>query len=192
MYGREARLPVDIVYGTQSLVSSTVDTYAQKSCRLLEESFNRVRDHLSAGHHQSKKTYMTNVSMVILIKLEILSGYWILSLDKDKSRKFHHPWKGPYQIVKKISDCDYHIKSVINQSEQIVHFNRLKPCKPGTRFYQSPAEDNQSDSLPSVNPMTIPRVVGDSLELVDCEMTNPRGTTRARQPPACFNDFISH
>ena len=35
MYGREARLPVDIVYGTQSLASSTVDTYAQKSGRIL-------------------------------------------------------------------------------------------------------------------------------------------------------------
>ena len=81
-----------------------------------------------------------------------------------------------------------------NQGEQIVHFNRLKPCKPGTRFHQSISaeEDNQSDSPSSVDPTSIHRVVGDTLELVECEMTNPRGTTRAIRPPACFNDFISH
>ena len=77
MYGREARLPVDIVCGTQSLASSTVDTYAQKSCKLLEESLIEC-ENIYWLDIKSKSTYMTNVCMVILIKLEILSGYWIL------------------------------------------------------------------------------------------------------------------
>ena len=147
-YGREARLPVDIVYGTQSLASSTVDTYAQKSCKLLEESFNRVREHLLAGHQKQKHIYDKRIHGD---PYKVGDTVWLLDtvVDKDKSRKFHHPWKGPYQIVKKISDCDYHIKSVTNQGEQIVHFNRLKPCKPGTRFHQSISaeEDNQSLSI---------------------------------------------
>ena len=107
MYGREARLPVDIVYGTQSLASSTVDTYSQKSCKLLEESFNRVREHLSVGHQKQKHIYDKHIHGD---PYKVGDTVWLLDtvVDKDKSRKFHHPWKGPYQIVKKISDCDYH------------------------------------------------------------------------------------
>ena len=95
----------------------------------------------------------------------------------------------PTRLLRRyVSDCDYHIKSVTNQDEQIVHFNRLKPCKSGTCFHQnSPAEeDNQSDSPLSVDPMSIPRVVGDTLELVDCGMTNPHGITGAIRPAARF------
>ena len=42
MYSKEVLLPVHIVYGTQPSVPSTVDTYFQICCKLLEESFDRV------------------------------------------------------------------------------------------------------------------------------------------------------
>ena len=44
MYGREPRLPIDIVYGTQSQSSTTVDQFVQKSHTLMEQAYSRVRE----------------------------------------------------------------------------------------------------------------------------------------------------
>ena len=49
MYGREPRLPIDIVYGTQRQ-SSSPENFVQKSQKLMEEAYHRVRKNLSTGH----------------------------------------------------------------------------------------------------------------------------------------------
>ena len=197
MYGREARLPVDMVYGTQPPVLSTVDNYAQKSRKLLEESFDRVRVHLAVGHQKQKQIYDRQVHGDPYKEGD---NVWLLDtvIQKGQSRKFHHPWKGPYQIVQKISDCDYHIKSLTDQQcEQIVHFNRLKLCKPGTRFHQNlPADNHDQSQIPvspnSANPTAASKVVGNNLELVDSDITSPLRPSRITRPPSRFGDFVSH
>ena len=41
------------------------------------------------------------------------------------TRKFRKPWKGPYQITKKISDLNYELVDQGNK-KSVVHVNRLK------------------------------------------------------------------
>ena len=122
---------------------------------------------------------------------------WLIDtvVDKDQSRKFHHPWKGSYQIVKKVFDCDYHIKSSDGQCKQIVHFNRLKLCTPGTQFYQHLLADHQSQSQISpktAQPMALPRTVRDDLELLDGDDTCTHRPLKTLHPPSRFDDFLSH
>ena len=39
------------------------------------------------------------------------------------------PWKGPYTVMKKISDVTYRVQNLQRwKDRQDVHFNRLKPC----------------------------------------------------------------
>ena len=54
MYGREPRLPIDIVYGTQS---PSPDNFVEQSHKLMEQAYYRVREHLSAGHQRQKDIY---------------------------------------------------------------------------------------------------------------------------------------
>ena len=54
---------------------------------------------------------------------------WLYSpvVGKGGSHKLHCPWKGPYTVIKKISDVTYRIKNLqIRKDRQVVHFNRLK------------------------------------------------------------------
>ena len=45
-------------------------------------------------------------------------------IEKGQSKKFHHPWKGAYHVLTKISDCDYLIESTTGKHTQIIaHFN---------------------------------------------------------------------
>ena len=195
MYGKEAHLPVDIVYGTQPSVLSTVDTYVQRCRKLLEESFDRVRVHLSAGHQKQKQIYDKRIHGD---PYKVGDTVWLLDsvVDKGQSRKLHHPWKGPYYVVKKIAECDYQIKSVTDECEQIVHFNRLKLCKPGTHFHENLSADIQSQS-PSTSPdstlfKTTPGAVGNSLELVDWDITCSHRPSRTVRLLTRFDDFLAH
>ena len=46
-----------------------------------------------------------------------------------ESKKLHHVWKGPFQVLEHISNSAYHIKGLgRNKPVQIVQFDRLKPC----------------------------------------------------------------
>ena len=44
------------------------------------------------------------------------------------SKKLHHPWTGPYRIIKRLSESDYKIKNVDGNRQSLVHFDILKLC----------------------------------------------------------------
>ena len=116
-------MPIDIVYGTQSQSSTTVDQFVQKSRTLMEQAYSRVREYLSTGHQRQKDIYDKRVHGKPYKEGDTV---WLFDtvVEKGKSKKFHHPWKGPYRVLKKISDCDYLIKSTTGKhTETIVHFN---------------------------------------------------------------------
>ena len=54
-------------------------------------------------------------------------------LARGNTKKLHHPWKGPYHVLKRLTDSTYRIQSLSNPREHaVVHFNRLKPCTTAT------------------------------------------------------------
>ena len=77
----------------------------------------------------------------------------------------------------------------------IVHFNRLKPCKPGTRFaVNSDGESHVNTDPPkSLQVQKGSNLIGENLELVEI---NDKPTSalpaRLRQPPSRFADYISY
>ena len=106
-------------------------------------------------HNQAGLTVAKRLVDKVLCRFKNLKQ---LHLNKGKQfenrlRKLHCPWKGSHRIVK-ISDCDYHTKSWTAQFKQIVHFNRLKLCKPGT--YCKMLQENQSPPSDVPNNAQIP------------------------------------
>ena len=73
-----------------------------------------------------------------------------------KAKKFHSAWKGPYKVLKAISDVVYRIQHVTPSTDRrrrqrlVVHFNRLKPCYSSTSGNPSenppPATSSRPDS----------------------------------------------
>ena len=60
---------------------------------------------------------------------------WLFSLavPRGKTRKLHHPWTGPWLVVRKLSDAVYRIKALTGRRKQlVVHFDRLKLCPENT------------------------------------------------------------
>jgi len=133
MYGRQARLLVDIIYRTPSMEQSN----QSKRLRLsLEGTYALAREKLQSAAQRQKSLHDKRMHGDPFQEGDLM---WLCSpaIRKGKSRKLHCPWKGPFEVIKQISDVVYRIQDIQNKQKRVmVHFDRLKPCDPGTRVLQ--------------------------------------------------------
>lgn len=134
MFGREARLPVDIMYGPAEEETADIPEHVTKTKKTLELAYSRVHERLNVSHQRQKEHYDKKVHGSSFADGDLV---WLHNtvVPRGKSKKLHHPWTGPYRIVSKLSDSDYKIKLPRSRKPpMVVHFNRLKFCSPNIRF----------------------------------------------------------
>ncbi|KAL5516845.1 hypothetical protein EMCRGX_G002271 [Ephydatia muelleri] len=134
MFGRQARLPIDLMYGTEcgNSVIKTVPEYVTKLSEAFVEAYAAVRDTMGAKLQRQKEFYNKKIhgdphkpgDFVLLFNPAVPKG---------GSRKFHSPWTGPFKIVERVSEATYHIQNTVDGKTSIVHFDRLKRCRPDIR-----------------------------------------------------------
>ena len=164
MFGRQARLPVDLIYGTgpQITDNQSVGEYAASLKNRVSEAFDLVRKNMSQHHVYQKELYDRKVH-----GQPFSTGDWVRLyspvVGKGGSRKLHCPWKGPYTVIKKISDVTYRIRNLqVRKDRQVVHFNRLKPCPKDIRL------ENQRPTTKTAPPTQPPAIPSASdIELVE-------------------------
>ena len=128
MFGREAQLPIDIIY---NLPKETTEfeqcNPAQTLRKRLSTAYARVRSHIAKQQDKQKQYYDTKVHGK---EYQIGDKVWLHcpAVPKGRSRKLHRPWQGPFVVVKTIGNNVYRIKNVNSpRQRKVVHFNRLKP-----------------------------------------------------------------
>ena len=167
MFGREARLPVDLMYGTGNQEDQPVSEYVCQMKESLVEAYGRVREKTQASQKRQKEFYDQRVHGEPHTPGDLV---WLHStvIPQGQCKKFHHPWIGPFKIVKQTSQATYRIQGLHGKRvRKIVHFDRLKPCTPGTRF----ANDTPLTTDPHIqDALELPiRSYGDHLELVESD-----------------------
>ena len=128
-----------------------------------------MRTRLSAQHERQKAIYDHKIHGDPYTQGDLV---WLHSpaVSRGLSRKLHHVWKGPFRVLERVSNSDYRIKSLSGKKQvQIVHFDRLKPCTPGTRFNDTITDQSQSHEHES---NTFP--VGSQLEIIDTRENEQR------------------
>ena len=172
-----------------------------------EKAYRCVREKLAASHVRQKDYYDKKVHGR---PFAVGDFVWLHSvvIPKGKSKKLHHSWTGPYRVLTKLSDSDYRVKKLTgNKRVQVVHFNSLKLCTPGTRFpVDNPmiTESTKSDRAPQSQHDT-PTCFGTNMELLDCDdddADEPDGGPQAppqppyprrnRAAPDRFGTYIRH
>ena len=146
MYGREARLPIDIAYGTKTPESEPVGEYAARLKKSLTEAYSDVQHQLETTHQRQKEIYDKKVHGKPYKKGDLV---WLYNpaIPQGQARKLHHPWTGPFRVLERIGEADYRIKEVYGKrAPSVVHFDRLKPCHPGTRFSPQASSRNNGTS----------------------------------------------
>lgn len=126
LFGREVKLPVDVMFGVPETRSMSASGYDAQLASDLEDAFQEVRVNQGIAQRRMKEVYDRKVHGS---PYNVNDFVWLHcpAVPKGRSPKFHRPWQGPYKVLKKISDSLYRIR--IGSRRKVVHFNRLKPCE---------------------------------------------------------------
>ena len=57
MFGRKARIPADVMFGTNTTAEQTTNEYAANLRAKLQASYHQVREHFNAKHVRQKDFY---------------------------------------------------------------------------------------------------------------------------------------
>ena len=216
MFGRQAHLPVDIMFGTSKPESQSPNEYAAMLKKQLTQHLtwlvNRWVDNICAKRSIMIRSYMETHTREGTLHLSVVK--------RGQHRKLHHPWTGPYQVLKQVSEATYRIKQVDGKRQRkVVHFDRLNPCpsnirvKDNTNEATNMKQKNVEQSSGSVDDEQVwMPSIGTNLQLIDYDDDDGNGQTldtqqptavsplppprrypeRHQQPPAHYNDFVPH
>ena len=163
MFGRKARLPIDIAYGTNQPQRQTISGFIGDMRTVLENVYRQVRDTMGLKQDRQKELYDRKRHGKFY---EVGDLVWLHSsvIPHGASRKLHRPWTGPYKIIKKLADITYRVQSCKGRRRRlVVHFDRLKPCSKDMRIDESVPEqivsptvhDSERKSLEQIAPPII-------------------------------------
>ncbi|CAF4619602.1 unnamed protein product [Didymodactylos carnosus] len=136
MFGREPRLPLDVLFGLNNRTSDRhvnnreVRNYRDRLISNLLPAFDFVRQNLEiaqqnqrSNYNQHRKDVHFKVGDLVMMATTVGSA-----LGKWKAPKLDPRWVGPFQITKKITPIDYQIISLAdNRVIEAVHVERLRP-----------------------------------------------------------------
>ena len=100
MYGRQARIPIDLVYNTPEPSNQSQGEFAKNLHQSLEKAYSVAREKLKAAALHQKTHYDQHihgepfkVGELIYLRNPVVP--------KGKSRKLHCPWTGPFRLSRK-------------------------------------------------------------------------------------------
>ena len=148
LFGRQARLPLDVIYGMPEPAIQSPSEYAKVLHKQMTEIFALIRSKL-ATQYECEDFYNHKVHGKPYAPGNLV---WLHSsvIDKGKSHKLHHPWTRPYKVVKKLSDATYRVQKLQGcKQRKMVHFDQLKSCPDNIRL-------DVTDLTPAESPATAP------------------------------------
>ena len=167
MYGRQARIPViDIMFKSTNHEVQHLE-YALQLRNTLQEAYDRTREHMGAKQEVQKQLYDRKVHSEPFKVGDIV---WLHSpvIKRGQSKKLHHPWTGPYTVVKRLSDITYRIAHPTSKRQhQVVHFDRLKRCRERQLNTRQSSNRERSPSAKPEQPPPQRRQFGEQLTIVD-------------------------
>ena len=151
VYGRDARLPVDVALSEPTRRYTDVDDYKNVILHRLNEAFTLVKSNIELAQQKQKQHQDKNAKEP---EFSIGERVWIyLPVTKQGlTHKLIHPWNGPHRIIEKTSPVNFKVESCDNKRrQQIVHANRMKAfvdpedLPPNLRFNEDHS-DNERES----------------------------------------------
>ena len=191
MFGRQVRMPIDIMYGNPTPQPTTIPQYVTDLRTHLEAAYRRVRERM--GHQLKRQRDIYN-KKVHGDPYEPGDLVWLHSpaVPRGQSKKLHRPWAGPFRVVSKLSDTVYRVQNTLARRRRtVVHFDRLKPCPPDVRIPDAATQTRPRTMTPP--PVSPP---GTTLELRDWPEPEipptPRYPRRERRAPDRYQPEVVH
>ena len=123
-FGRELRLPADLLTGIPPDAPHSVTDYANNLRNKMDDVHNHIRE---AAQHMSSRMKTRYDRKANIRGFEEDSLVWLHNpvRSKGKSPKLQSKWNGPYRVVTRINDVTYRIQKGTRGIPKIVHVDRL-------------------------------------------------------------------
>lgn len=123
-FGRELRLPADLITGTPPDAPRSVTDYANDLRNKLNDVYEHIRQ---SGQQMSEKMKTRYDRRANSRGFDESSLVWLHNpvRTKGKSPKLQAKWDGPYRVVTRINDVTYRIQKGPRGAPKIVHVDRL-------------------------------------------------------------------
>ena len=123
VFGRELRLPVDLLTG-QPEKNEILEEYVSKLAERLQLAHEEARAKLQFESDRMKTRYDTRVNQS---GFEENDKVWFYNPRRVKGRspKLQKSWEGPYKIITRLNDITYRIQKTPKAKMKIVHVERL-------------------------------------------------------------------
>ena len=132
MLGREVELPLQAVVGSpQGEPWETTEDYVSLLQERLQDAHREARRHLQRSAQYQQRAYEHRNVAQRQFNVGDAVWYHNSSLKKGHCKKFTSPWKGPYIVVKQISDVVYLLKLKPRADPISVHVNKMKMYRGG-------------------------------------------------------------
>ncbi|MCG8033048.1 MAG: DDE-type integrase/transposase/recombinase, partial [Candidatus Thiodiazotropha taylori] len=129
MLGREVSTPLDLMYEMPSLIKPIPNNqWVWELQEKIESAHAIVRQYTQQSMHRQKQVHDSRLSFE---KFKIGDQVFVYFPVKrvGTSSKLTPFWKGPYRITGKLSDVLYKVSCGRNNSDQVIHCNRIRALK---------------------------------------------------------------
>ena len=144
MFGRELRLPIDIVFN-DSESPVRVPDHMNNLHASLQQSFQHARA-AGAVSQKRQKDYYDVRSTIPKFAVGDLVRLHSPVVKPGQCKKFVCPWTGPFKVVTVVDDVVFRVEDCKSGKQQTVHFNRLKKCNGTNSISASPKPTGTASS----------------------------------------------
>ncbi|GFW94963.1 hypothetical protein TNCV_1464611 [Trichonephila clavipes] len=125
-FGRDLRLPCDLLFGRPPDTPSSPEEYVQNLQARFEDVPNLARERINLRTEKMKTRYDTKATGH---QFKEGDKVWFYNPTRRKglSPKLQSHWDGPYTILKIINDVVIRIRKSTNSKRRVVHYDRLAP-----------------------------------------------------------------
>lgn len=126
LFGRDLRLPCDILFGCpQDVLPSPVE-YLQDLQERLKTIHHFTRERINISTDRMKLRYDVNANQAEFKENDKV-WLWNPKRQKGLSPKLQNHWEGPYIVMSQLNDVNFRIRKTASSRPMIVHVDRLAP-----------------------------------------------------------------
>ena len=132
MHGREAKLPIDLIYGSKFRRDAPSNVHSASTIINMETVFRMCRNNLKMTIMRARSNYTGRLEKEPLLQDDLVWLFTPTKKDKQGIRgaKYGLYWTGPWLVIRKISDVLFTIKSHGNWNRKevttVVSIDRVK------------------------------------------------------------------
>ncbi|GFT74516.1 retrovirus-related Pol polyprotein from transposon 412 [Trichonephila clavipes] len=126
LFGRDLRLPCDLLFGRPPDTPSSPEEYVQNLQARFEDVHHLTRERINLRTEKMKTRYDTKATGH---QFKEGDKVWFYNPTRRKglSPKLQSHWDGPYTILKIINDVVIRIRKSTNSKPRVIHYDRLAP-----------------------------------------------------------------